>query len=219
MKIRRFGTLFVPLFIGVAVFVPSAAVATNGAQVHIVSADYIELDLDPEDFQGTEDGDGHADDLAVTFTETGTGNSKVSDITVTATREASVTCVAPGHTISVITSDPFSVNLTEGEDPPGASAQFPTDQNGHLTGTAYLRTSFRAEVCPYDSDHGYLISDYSLVYTNVAVTDNENGASASMERTEDSYSWSGTTVATPDTPLFGFACTIESPTAGRCGPN
>lgn len=216
MKIRRFGTLFVPMLVGAAVFVPSAAIATNGAQFTSLSAEYVELDLDPDDFEGTEDDDGHADDLIVTFTETGIGNSKVSDLTVTATREATVTCIAPGRTISVLASDPLSVNVTEGEDLSDASASFTTDQNGHLVGTVFFHTTLATEVCPYDPNHAYVVSDYSLVYTNVTVTDNENGASASTGRLDPGYSWSGTTVISPDLGLFGFTCTIEEDLSGNC---
>ena len=207
MKIHKLVSLFVPILVGAVVFVPVTASATNGGQFTSLSADYVELGIDD---------DGHSDDLVVTFTETGTGNSKLSDITVTATREATATCVAPGRTISRFTSDPLSVRLTEGESPSDASAQFTTDENGLLTGTVFIRTTLQSEVCPFDPDHAYVVTDYSLVYTNVTVTDNENEASAAIERADPGYNWSGATVTTPDLFVAGLSCTIESAEDGHC---
>src|SRR5688572_10871256 len=107
MNVQKFGTLFIPIFVGAVVFVPGAASATNGAQFTSLSAEYVELDTYADDIYSN-DNDGHADDLVVRFSETGIGNSKVSDITVTATREVAVTCVSADRAVSVITSDPLS---------------------------------------------------------------------------------------------------------------
>lgn len=239
IRIRKPRGLFLSLLIGVVVSVPGTANATNGAHFTSLTADYVELDLDPEDYQGTEDDDGHADDLVVSFTETGTGNSKVMDITVTVVREITMTCVSAfGGDVVLATEEPISLRFPD--ESSEASATFVTDDQGQLTGTVPIHTSLGGywseeteeeasewqpgDVFPRQNNATgvYLLKDYSITYTDLTVTDNENGgASATVHRVESipgepGYSSDDVTVAVGAGELFGVSCTIESATAGHC---
>ena len=246
MKIRKLETLFLSLMVGAVIYTPGVTNATNGARLTLQPPEYVELDMDPDDFQGTEDDDGHADDLMVTFTETGFGNSKNMDITVSAVREISATCVsANGGGIALSSEDTIVIRVPDESSEP--SATFASDDDGRLTGTVPLHTSFadsarrsldeesgeytyeweRGDVCPKEPDGpGVLVlKDYAITYTDLTVIDHENGgASASIARVEEvpgepGYRWEELlTVGVTDGNFFGFSCTIESLEAGHCEP-
>lgn len=210
------------------------ATATNGARFTSLSAEYVELENDEPDDIYTMDRDGHEDDLIVTFTETGAGNSKNMDITVTATREVSMTCVSAfDSNILVQTEEPVSLRFPD-EEPPGASATFVTDDNGRLTGTVPIHTSLAGYFTPWSDEEGsrwepghicpnprdgvgiYVLKDYSLTYTDLTVTDNENGgATASLERVEPGYNAPTSMTFGIYTPVFSFICTTDIQ-SGNC---
>lgn len=223
MKIRKLQALSLSLMVGAVTYMPGVAHATNGARFTSLSAEYFEGNTD--DFYQP---DGHIDDLEVSFTETGVGNSKTSDITVTARREVSVTCISAGRQYLVNSTEPLEYRFSDGESPDG-SAEFSTDENGHLTGTVQIYTVLEADICPKDpnvTDDGtsvddeaavYAVKDYSLTYTNVTVTDNENGgATATIDRVEPGYTDPTLIRFGIYGPLFGFFCTIEDAGSGNC---
>lgn len=234
MTIRKLGALLLTVLVGALVFTPGTASATNGAQFTSLSAEYVELDSVLNDGQ-TDDDDGHEDDLIVTFTETGAGNSDNMDITVSATREVTVTCVSAfDSNILVQTEEPVSLRFPDDE-PPGASATFVTDENGRLTGTVPIHTSLAGYWTPWSHEEGsrwelghvcpnprdgvgiYVLKDYSLTYTDLTVTDHENGgATASIDRVEPGYSDPTFMQFGVYGPLFGFICTIEDSQSGNC---
>ena len=209
MKVRKLEALFLSLMVGAVISTPRVANATNGAQFTSLEAVCIGLN---------DNGICETDDLEVTFTETGIGNGQVSDITVTAVREVTMTCVSAFDEVLVSSSEPIEHSFPEGE-PSGASAQFTTDANGHLVGTVQIHTDLHEDICPKESNTvgAYLVKDYTLTYTNVTVTDNENGgATASIDTVEPSYSSDDVTVAVGGGETFGMSCTIESETSGNC---
>ena len=233
MKNRGLGYLLLLSLMGALVSLPSPAHATNGAQFTSLSAEYVELDTNPNDGIYTDDRDGHADDLIVTFTESGMGNSKIIDITVSAVREISMTCLsATGSEVVVATEEPVSLRFPN--ESSEASATFLTDDDGHLTGIVPIHTSLAGywasneegyewrpgDVCPTQKNTTgvvYVLKDYSLTYTNLAVIDNENGgASASLDRVAPGYTSHDVTVAIGGGDFFGLSCTIHDDLGGNC---
>lgn len=220
MKLHKLEALFLSMLIGAVMLVPNVARATNGAQFTSLSAEYVELDMGPKD------GDEHADDLAITFTETGTGNSSVVDITVSAIRDISITCVTTTGSFSVNVTEPVTYEYPDGRAAVDSST-FTPDDNGHLTGTVFIPTTFRVEVCPQsDPTTGvptvvYAFKDYSVIYTDVTVTDNENGgASATLDRAEPGYTDSNlVTFGTGDLVIVGFECAFRDAENGGCATN
>lgn len=240
MKMRKLEALLLSLMVGAVICLPGVANATKGARFTSLAAEYVELDKEPDDFNGTDDGDGHEDDLIVSFTETGTGNSKHMDIIVTAVREVTMTCVsAYGGGIVLSSEDPIALHFPD--ESSETSATYTTDDNGTLTGVVALHTSLqgywrdtgddtyeweRGDVCPkeHNGPGVYVLKDYAITYTDLTVTDNENGgASASIARVEDvpgepCYRWDDLlTVGFSGGDFFGFSCTIHDAESGHCG--
>lgn len=215
-RLRVRATLFLLTTVfGVAVLQMQAG-ATNGAHFTSLSAQMF------------------ADDLRVSFTEAGIGNDKIVDIEVTATRKVEVVCVSGLGEFVVGETLPVAISVGQND---SADLQFTHQETGRLlTGEVWLRTNFHdndyvegtdppheAPVCPRYDPQGILLPEfilamnYSVTYTDVTVTDHENGGASDSKQLDDSYHHSiygG--FSTFDFELVGISCTIEDEFSGHC---
>lgn len=136
------------------------------------------------------DDDGHGDDLTVMFSEVGVGSETVN-VEVSAARSVSVTCVSAIGEFDVNQDEIISVRSADhstGEEVGDPSVVVSSDDNGKVSGAAYLRTS-PLDVCPefhpgFDGNLGAKVHawhDYAVSYRDLTVTDAANGgATASV---------------------------------------
>jgi hypothetical protein len=116
--------LFLILALSALVVAPGIASATTGAKFTLLSAEYVGENPWPDD--------GHTDDLLVTFTARGIGNSKDMDIRVSAVREVTITCISALGEFRVSATKPISHKFSDRESPT-APATFMSDDNANLT--------------------------------------------------------------------------------------
>lgn len=165
-----------------------------------------------EELEWQEDGDDRADDLRVTFIDSEAWDSETPDLTLTATRHVAATCITVlGEGWASGNSEPISYI----ESSVARDDAFNTDGLGELNG--WIRTTARGDVCSLgDPDVAYVIKDYSVTYTDVVVTDNDNGTRWEITM-EDDLGYSEIVSAGERDPVVGFSCTVPEDFEASCG--
>jgi|SRR5688572_16291668 len=174
-----------------------------------------------------EDAESNADDLAVAFTEVGYRRDAVN-VEVKAVRDVTATCISAFGSFPVEDiTDAKTLTALESHDPEG-SATFTSDQDRSVSGVVHILTTFPTDICPrYDpNDLGdtstavatvYLVSDYTITYRDITITDIGNGATATLEPVGPAHFSGVTAYFVVTTESVGFACTVSTIGSGQCG--
>jgi hypothetical protein len=148
-------TLFLALLV-VAVAVPAAF--AGGSPHFIKNATYSSIS---------------GSSLVCNFKEAGLSAGSTETITCSATESVTYECVNNGG------KNPSASNKTTFQTSGSSSGVFTVDQNGNLVGSQTLPVT-SAGALDFSCPNGQTLTLVSVFYTNVRVTDNTSGASASL---------------------------------------
>lgn len=167
--------------------------------------------------------DTNADDLMVTFSEVGVGSETI-EFTVSTRRVIEATCVSAFGDLDVaeverVVSAPITGSRDATDKAPATS-----EDDGRVSGSATIPTLLGEDVCPdwaFDSEehpdqyaYAYAMTDASVTYTDIVVTDTVNGVTTTAPDAGP-FPYDDPMFGA-STPAVGLTCTIESAEAGNC---